>query len=84
MWDETLYNRVFRIPKSVGELIFDTEQQELLRKAISALPKIQRRQFLLYHEYDFYYRQIGEMGHCGPQSIRHSVIRARCKSTRYR
>ena len=79
LWDETLYKRAFRVPKSVEELIFDAEQRELLRKAISALPEIQRRRFLLYHEYDFNYRQIGEMEHCRPQSIRHSVIRARDK-----
>ena len=79
LWDETLYNRAFRVPKSVEELIFDAEQQELLNKAIAALPKIQRRRFLLYHEYNFNYRQISEMEHCRPQSIRHSVIRAREK-----
>ena len=38
-----------------------------------------RRRFLLYHEYDFNYRQIGEMEHCRPQSIMHSVTRAREK-----
>ena len=57
------------MPKSVEELIFDAEQRELLRKAISALPEIQRRRFLLYHEYDFNYRQIGEMEHCKPLPI---------------
>ena len=79
LWDETLYKRAFRVPKSVEELIFDAEQRELLNKAIAALPEIQRRRFLLYHEYDLNYRQIGEMEHCRPQSIRHSVIRAREK-----
>ena len=79
LWDETLYNRAFRVPKSVEELIFDAEQRELLNKAIAALPTTQRRRFLLYHEYNFNYRQIGEMEHCRPQSIRHSVIRAREK-----
>ena len=79
LWDETLYKRAFRVPKSVEELIFDAEQRELLRKVISALPEIQRRRFLLYHEYDFNYRQIGEMENCRPQSIRQSVIRAREK-----
>ena len=79
LWDETLYKRAFRVPKSVEELIFDAEQRELLRKAISALPEIQQRRFLLYHEYDFNYRQIGEMENCRPQSIRQSVIRAREK-----
>ena len=79
LWDETLYNRAFKVPKSVEELIFDAEQRELLNKAIAALPTTQRRRFLLYHEYNFNYRQIGEMEHCRPQSIRHSVIRAREK-----
>ena len=40
LWDETLYERAFRVPKSVEELIFDAEQQELLSKAIAALPEI--------------------------------------------
>ena len=79
LWDETLYKRAFRVPKSVEELIFDAEQRELLRKAISTLPEIQRRRFLLYHEFDFNYRQIAEIEHCRPQSIRHSVIRTREK-----
>ena len=73
MWDETLYNRAFRVSKSIEELIFDAEQQELLNKAIAALPEIQRRQFLLYHEYNFNYRQIGEMEHCRPQSINQAL-----------
>ena len=79
LWDKTLYKRAFRVPKIVEELIFDAEQRELINKAIAALPEIQRRRFLLYHEYDFNYRQIGEMEHCRPQSIRYSVIRAREK-----
>ena len=61
LWDETLYKRAFRVPKSVEELIFDAEQQELLNKAIAALPEIQRRRFLLYHKYDFNYRQIDHL-----------------------
>jgi DNA-directed RNA polymerase specialized sigma24 family protein len=79
LWDETLYRRAFRVPKSVEELIFDAEQREVLRKAIDALPEIQRRRFLLPHEYGFNYTKIGRMEHCRPQSIRQSVIRAREK-----
>ena len=79
LWDETLYNRAFRVPKSVEELIFDAEQREVLHKAIAALPEIQRRRFLLHHEYGFNYTKIGRMEHCRPQSIRQSVIRAREK-----
>ncbi len=40
LWDETLYNRAFKVPKSVEELIFGAEQRELLNKAIAALPEI--------------------------------------------
>ncbi len=79
LWDETLYKRAFRVPKSEEELIFDAEQREILRKAIAALPEIQRRRFLLYHEYDFTYSAIGKMEHCRAQSIRQSVLRAREK-----
>ena len=79
LWDETLYKRAFRVPKSVEEWIVDAEQRELITKAIAALPEIQRRRFLLCHKYDFNYRQIGEMEHCRPKSIMHSVIRAREK-----
>lgn len=79
LWDETLYRRAFRVPKSVEELIFDAEQREMLRKAIAALPEIQRRRFLLHHEYGLNYTKIGKMEHCRPQSIRQSVIRARAK-----
>ncbi len=79
LWDETLYKRAFRVPKSVEELIFDAEQREILRTAIATLPEIQRRRFLLYHEYDFNYSEIGRMEHCRAQSIRQSVLRAREK-----
>ncbi|MBD5095296.1 MAG: sigma-70 family RNA polymerase sigma factor [Subdoligranulum sp.] len=79
LWDETLYDRAFRVPKSVEELVSDAEQREFLYRAISKLPETQRRRFLLYYEYDFNFREIGEMEHCRPQSIRNSVLRAREK-----
>ena len=79
LWEGTLYKRAFRVPKSVEELIFDAEQREILHKAIASLPEIQRRRFLLYHEYDFTYSAIGAMEHCRVQSIRQSVLRAREK-----
>lgn len=77
--DETLNRRALRLPKAVDELIIEEEQVELLRKAIATLPEIQRRRFLLYHEYDLNYYQIGAMEHCTPQAVRRSVIIAREK-----
>ena len=77
--DETLNRRALRLPKNVDELIIEEEQAELLYKAINALPEIQKRRFLLYHEYDYTYCEIGEMEHCRPQAVRCSVILAREK-----
>lgn len=79
IYDETLNRRVLRFPKDVDEFIIEEEQAELLHKAIAALPEIQRRRFLLYHEYDLNYYQIGAMEHCTPQAVRRSVIIAREK-----
>lgn len=76
--NEKLY-RALRLPKDVDELIIGEEQAELLRKVIAALPEIQRRRFLLYHEYDLNYYQLGAMEHCTPQAVRRSVIIAREK-----
>ena len=79
VWDETLNRRALRPPKSIEELIVEQERSELIHHAIAALPKIQRRRFLLYHEYDLNYYQIGAMEHCTPQAVRRSVIIAREK-----
>lgn len=79
IYEETLNRRALRLPKAVDELIIEEEQTELLHKTIAALPKIQRRRFLLYHEYDLNYYQIGAMEHCTPQAVRRSVIIAREK-----
>lgn len=79
IYDETLNRRALRLPKDVDELIIEEEQAELLHKAIAALPEIQRRRFLLYHEYDLNYYQIEAMEHCTPQAVRRSVIIAREK-----
>ena len=77
VWNETLNRRALKLPKSVDELIIEEEQAELLYKAINALPDIQKRRFLLYHEYDYTFYEIGKMEHCRPQAVRCSVILAR-------
>lgn len=79
VYEETLNRRALRLPKNVDELIIEEEQTELLYKTINALPEIQKRRFLLYHEYDCNFYEIGEMEHCTPQAVRRSVILAREK-----
>lgn len=79
VWDEMLNRRARVTPKTVEETMIESERNELLYKLIAALPAIQKRRFLLYHEYDLTYCQIGALEHCRPQSVRQSVIRAREK-----
>lgn len=77
--DETLNRRALRLPKAVDELIIEEEQAELLRKAIVALPEIQRWRFLLYYEYEYNYYEIAAMEHCTASSVGQSINRAKEK-----
>lgn len=79
VYDETLNRRARYTPKSVEEIIVETERSELLYKAIDSLPEIQKRRFLLYYEYDYNYYKIAAMENCTPQAVRRSVIIAREK-----
>ncbi len=79
VWDETLYRRALRVPKSLDERMIEEERNELLCKAVDQLPEIQRRRFLLYYEYDFNFYQIAEMEHCTASAVQKSVSVAREK-----
>lgn len=79
VWDETLYRRALRVPKTLDERMIEEERNELLYKAVDRLPEIQRRRFLLYYEYDFNFYQIGKMEHCTASAIQKSVSVAREK-----
>ena len=79
VWDETLYRRALRVPKTLDERMIEKERNELLSKAVARLPEIQRRRFLLYYEYDFNFYQIAEMEHCTASAVQKSVSVAREK-----
>ena len=79
VWDETLYRRALRVPKSLDERMIEEERNELLSKAVDQLPEIQRRRFLLYYEYDFNFYQIAGMEHCTASAVQKSVSVAREK-----
>jgi len=74
--DETLYARALNPIKSTEEKAFDNLRNEQLRLAIQGLPEIQRRRFVLYHEFGLTYEQIAEIEGCKKQSICESIIRA--------
>ena len=77
--DESLYDRAFQKPKSVEDAAFDSLRNEKLRQAIQELPEIQRRRFVLYHEFGLTYEQIAEMEGCSKVSVFRSVDRAEDK-----
>jgi RNA polymerase sigma-70 factor (ECF subfamily) len=77
--DETLYKRALHPPKSVEDTTFDSLRNEQLRLAIQELPEIQRRRFLLYHEFGLTYEQIAEMEGCTEMPVKRSIDRAKEK-----
>ena len=74
--DESLYDRALHKPKSVEDAAFDSLRNEKLRLAIQDLPEIQRRRFVLYHEFGLTYEQIAEMEGRRKSAICESVLRA--------
>ena len=77
--DESLYNRVQRPPKGVEEMVFDSLRDERLRQIVAELSEIQRRRFVLYHEFGLTYEQIAEMEGCSCVAVFHSVSQAERK-----
>ncbi len=75
--DETLYNRAFHTPKSVEDTIYESQRDERLRQTIAELPELQRRRFILYHEFGLTYQQIAEMEGCTQMPVKRSIDRAR-------
>lgn len=74
--DDALYDRALDKPKSVEEIVFDSLRNEKLRLAIQCLPEIQRRRFVLYHEFGLTYEQIAEMEGCSHVAVLKSVNKA--------
>ena len=77
--DESLYERALHKPKSIEEAAFDSLRNEKLRQVIQELPELQRRRFVLHHEFGLTYEQIAEMEGCSKVSVFRSVSRAENK-----
>lgn len=74
--EDTLLRRATASPKGVEEAVFDSFRDERLRQTIAGLPEVQRRRFVLYHEFGLTYEQIATMEGCSRQSATRSVKRA--------
>jgi RNA polymerase sigma-70 factor (ECF subfamily) len=74
--DETLHNRALYPQKSVEETAFDSLQNEQLRQTVQSLPEIQRRRFVLYHEFGLTYEQIAKMEGCTKMAVKYTIDKA--------
>ncbi|MCL2757537.1 MAG: sigma-70 family RNA polymerase sigma factor [Coriobacteriia bacterium] len=81
--DEAIYIRALRIPRSIEETVFDSQRDERLRMAIQQLPEIQRRRFVLYHEFGLTLAQIAAMEGCSFRAVKHSTDIATKKIKKY-
>jgi RNA polymerase sigma-70 factor (ECF subfamily) len=77
--EEALMLRASRPPKGVEETVLDGQRDERLRRAIEELPKLQRRRFVLHHEFGLTYAQIAQMEGCKRQPVTRSIERAEQK-----
>ena len=71
--EETLYTRALYLEKTVEDTAFDNLKNEQLRLAIQQLPEIQRRRFVLYHDFGLTYEQIADMEGCTKRAVKFSV-----------
>jgi RNA polymerase sigma-70 factor (ECF subfamily) len=71
--DETLHGRAMNPQKGVEDTVIDGLRNEQLRQAIQGLPEIQRRRFVLYHEFGFTFEQIAKMEGCTKRAVKFSV-----------
>jgi len=70
--DEAFYNRTIQPAKNSEEMAFDCVFNEQLRQAIQRLPEIQRRRFVLHHEFGLTFEQIAEMEGCTKRAVKFS------------
>jgi RNA polymerase sigma-70 factor (ECF subfamily) len=79
--DETLHNRALNPQKGVEDTVIDGLCNEQLQRAVESLPEIQRRRFILYHEFGLTYEQIAKMEGCTKRAVKFSVDLATAKIT---
>lgn len=78
VWENTLNARAFYQPETVEDIVFHNIQVQHLHRAISRLPKKQRRRLILHYFYQLTYMEISEREKCfvrAVESSSHGAIR---------
>ena len=71
--EATLNERAFYKQTNLDEMVLRNMECELLHKAISKLPEVQKRRLLLYFFGDMTYEQIAKMEGCTKRAVKFSV-----------
>ncbi len=71
--EASLNNQAFYKAESLEETVSRSLEYELLHKAISKLPEIQRRRLLLYFFGEMTYEQIAKMEGCTKRAVKFSL-----------
>lgn len=74
--EDTLNERAYESPQSIEDVIVQKIENELLKKVISNLPKVQRRRLTLYYFEDMTYREIAKIECCTYQAVQSSISTA--------
>lgn len=74
--ESKINERVYETPQSVEDIVIKNLENELLKKAISKLPKVQRKRLTLYYFEGMTYEQIAKIEGCTYQAVQLSVREA--------
>ena len=70
---ENLYQRMYKQPKSVENIVLEKIEKQKLYNAISALPKKQRKRIILYYFNNLTQDQMAKKEKCSIRAIQYSL-----------
>lgn len=71
--EETLNDRTFHKAKLIEDIVSESIEYEQLHRAVSKLPKVQRRRLKLYFFGEMSYEQIAKLEGCTKRAVKFSV-----------
>ena len=71
--EETLNDRTFHKAKQIEDIVSESIEYEQLHRAVSKLPKVQRRRLKLYFFGEMSYEQIAKLEGCTKRAVKFSV-----------
>ena len=76
---ENLFKRALYPQKSAEDAVFDKLRDDKVKQIINSLTVIQKRRFILYHEFNMTYEEIAEIEDRSPIPVFRSIKQAEAK-----